>query len=51
MAIYKKATFSYKCKITALNKPKGKGWDIFEFPDQIKTASIDIEGEDLNGLI
>ena len=50
MAMYKKATFSYKCKVTALNKPKGKGWDIFEFPNQIKTASIDVEGEDLGGF-
>ena len=50
MAMYKKATFSYKCKITALNKPKGEGWDIFDFPNQIKTASIGIEGEDLGGF-
>ena len=50
MAMYKKATFSHKCKVTALNKPKGEGWDIFEFPNQIKTASIDIEGEDLGGF-
>lgn len=48
--MYKRATFSYKCKVTALNKPKGEGWDIFNFPDQIKTASIDIEGEDLGGF-
>ena len=50
MAMYKKATFSHKCKVTALNKPKGKGWDIFELPNQIKTASIDVEGEDLGGF-
>jgi len=50
MAMYKRATFSHKCKVTALNKPKGEGWDIFEFPNQIKTASKDVEGEDLNGF-
>ncbi len=48
--MYKRATFSHKCKVTALNKPKGKGWDIFELPNQIKTASIDVEGEDLGGF-
>jgi hypothetical protein len=50
MAMYKRATFSHKCKVTALNKPKGKGWDIFDLPNQIKTASVDIEGEDLGGF-
>jgi len=50
MTMHKKATFSHKCKITALNKPKGDGWDIFNLPNQIKTASIDVSGEDLNGF-
>lgn len=50
MAMYKRATFSYKCKVTALNNPKGKGWDIYNLPNQIKTASINIEGEDLGGF-
>jgi hypothetical protein len=50
MAMYKKATFSHKCKVTALNKPKGEGWDIYNLPNQIKTASINIKDEDLNGF-
>jgi hypothetical protein len=50
MAMYKKATFSHKCKVTALNSPKGKGWDIFNLPNQIKTASTIVESEDLNGF-
>lgn len=50
MTIYKKAIFSRQCSIKALNKPKGEGWDIFELPDQIKTASINIDGEDLDGF-
>ena len=50
MAMYKKAIISHKCKITALNKPTGSGWDIYNFPNQIKTASTTVEGEDLNGF-
>ena len=50
MAIYKKAIFSHKCTVTALNKPKGEGWDIYDFPNQIKTASTIVESEDLNGF-
>ncbi len=50
MSMYKKATFSHKCKITALNKPKGEGWDIYNLPNQIKTASTTVEGEDLAGF-
>jgi len=50
MAMYKKAIFSYKCKVTALNNPKGKGWDVYDLPNQIKTASITVEGEDLGGF-
>jgi len=50
MAMYKKATFSHRCKVTALNQPQGEGWDIFEFPNQIKTASTTVEGEDLAGF-
>ena len=50
MAMYKKATFSHKCKVTALNNPKGEGWDIYNLPNQIKTASINIKDEDLNGF-
>ncbi len=50
MTMHKKAIFSHKCKLTALNKPKGKGWDIFDFPNQIKTASTTVESEDLNGF-
>jgi len=48
--MYKRATFSHKCKVTALNNPKGKGWDIYNLPNQIKTASTTVEGEDLNGF-
>ena len=44
------ATFSHNCSVKALNKPKGKGWEIYNFPNQIKTASINIEGEDLGGF-
>ena len=47
MAIYKKATFSHRCSVKALNKPQGEDWEIYNLPDQIKTASINIEGEDL----
>ena len=47
MTMYKKAIFSYKCKLTALNNPKGKGWDVYDLPNQIKTASTTVEGEDL----
>ena len=50
MAMYKKATFSHKCKVTALNNPTGNGWDIYDLPNQIKTASTTVEGEDLNGF-
>lgn len=50
MAITKRATFSYKCPVKALNKPTGKGWEIFNFPNQIKTASIKVEDEDLGGF-
>lgn len=50
MAIYKKAIFNYKCPVKALNNPKGKGWDIYELPNQIKTASTSIVSEDLNGF-
>ena len=50
MAMYKKATFSHKCKVTALNNPQGEGWDIYNLPNQIKTASINIKDEDLNGF-
>jgi len=50
MAIKKIATFSHKCEITALNKPKG--WEIFNLPNQIKTASTKYanENEDLDGF-
>jgi hypothetical protein len=50
MAMYKKATFSHKCKVTALNNPQGEGWDIYNLPNQIKTASINIKDEDLDGF-
>lgn len=50
MAIYKKAIFSHRCSVKALNKPTGKGWDIFDLPNQIKTASATIEAEDLGGF-
>lgn len=50
MAMYKIAIFSHKCKIIALNQPQGEGWDIYNLPDQIKTASINIKDEDLNGF-
>ena len=42
------AIFSKKCSVKALNKPEG--WEIYNFPNQIKTASINIEGEDLGGF-
>jgi len=50
MAFEKIATFSYKHEVTALNKPKG--WEIFNLPNQIKTASANkmAENEDLNGF-
>ena len=50
MAFEKIATFSHKCKVTALNRPKG--WEIFNLPNQIKTASTKYaeENEDLNGF-
>ena len=38
------AVFSKKCSIKALNKPQG--WEIYNFPNQIKTATINIDGED-----
>lgn len=50
MAMLKKATFSHKCKVAALNNPQGSGWDIYELPNQIKTASKNIESEDLGGF-
>jgi len=50
MALYKVATFSHKCSVKALNRPKGEGWELYKFPDQIKTASINVEGEDLGGF-
>ncbi len=50
MAILKTATFSHKCEVTALNTPKG--WEMFNLPKQIKTASAKYakESEDLNGF-
>ena len=50
MAFNKIATFSHKSKVTALNKPKN--WEIFNLPNQIKTASAKYaeENEDLNGF-
>ena len=50
MAILKTATFSYKHEVTALNTPKG--WEIFNLPKQIKTASAKYakEAEDLDGF-
>jgi len=50
MSMKKKATFSYKCPIKPLNKPTGKEWDIFNFPNQIKTASVKDNKEDLGGF-
>ena len=50
MSFNKKATFSHKCKIKALNRPKGEGWDLFNLPNQIKLASKDIDSEDLGGF-
>ncbi|KKN17264.1 hypothetical protein LCGC14_0967700 [marine sediment metagenome] len=47
MAFKKKATFKID-KITPLNNPTG--WEMFNLPDRIKTASRDIEGEDLGGF-
>lgn len=50
MAMEKRATFSHKSSIKALNQPKG--WEIFNLPNQIKTASAKYaeENEDLNGF-
>jgi hypothetical protein len=48
MAFNKTAIISHKCSVKALNKPSN--WDIINFPDKIKTASKDIEGEDLGGF-
>jgi len=42
------AIFSKECSIKALNEPKN--WDIYNLPNQIKTASINIDGEDLGGF-
>lgn len=49
MSIIKKAIFSHNCSIRALNSPKGEGWNIFNLPNQIKTASTNVESEDLGG--
>lgn len=50
MAFEKIATFSYKHEVTALNHPKG--WEMFNLPKQIKTASAKYssDNEDLDGF-
>ncbi len=50
MAMYKKGTFSYRNSIKPLNEPNGEGWDLYDFPNQIKTASKNIDSEDLGGF-
>jgi hypothetical protein len=50
MAFNKTAIMSHKCSVRALNRPSGAGWDIFNFPNQIKTASTNVESEDLGGF-
>ena len=47
MAFNKRATFTIN-KIKPLNTPEG--WDIYNLPNQIKTASIDVMSEDLNNF-
>ena len=48
MTIHKIATFSHRCLVKALNKPKG--WEIYNLPNQIKTASKTSNNEDLGGF-
>jgi intein/homing endonuclease len=50
MAFHKIARMFHKCSIRALNTPKGEGWDIYDLPNQIKTASTTVQGEDLGGF-
>lgn len=50
MAFNKIANFSYEKEVTVLNKPEG--WNIYNLPNNIKTASVNIiaEKEDLHGF-
>ena len=48
MTMHKIAIFSHRCSVKALNKPKG--WEIYNLPNQIKTASKTSNNEDLGGF-
>ena len=50
MSFNKTAIMSHQSSVKALNKPTGSGWDIFNLPNLIKTASINVESEDLGGF-